>query len=172
MNYFLIGMMGAGKTAIGKLLSKEINYNFIDLDNEIEKTEKMKINKIFDKYGESYFRKLEVKTSRKVIGNSGRNIIATGGGFPINRENFEWMQNIGNVIYLKASPNTIFERIKLNKNRPLLINPSIGSIEKMLSKRIKYYEIARYHIDTNNKSVDAIVYEILNEIINYKSRKI
>lgn len=164
MNYFLIGMMGSGKTSLGKSLANDIDYNFIDLDGEIEKAAGIKINNIFDKYGEKYFRKLEMETSRKVIKNSENNVIATGGGFPINENNFKWMKNIGIIIWLKASAETIFKRIRSSKDRPLLTNPSIQSIEGILSKRMKYYQRAKYHIDTNGKSLNMTVNTLIKEI--------
>jgi len=166
MNYFLIGMMGSGKTSLGKSLANDIDYNFIDLDGEIEKAAGIKINNIFDKYGEKYFRKLEMETSRKVIKNSENNVIATGGGFPINENNFKWMENIGTIIWLKASAETIFKRIRSSKDRPLLTNPSIQSIEGILSKRMKYYQRAKYHIDTNGKSLNTAVNTLIKEIKN------
>jgi|AntAceMinimDraft_18_1070375.scaffolds.fasta_scaffold88308_2 shikimate kinase len=164
MNYFLIGMMGSGKTSLGKSLANDIDYNFIDLDGEIEKAAGIKINNIFDKYGEKYFRKLEMETSRKVIKNSENNVIATGGGFPINENNFKWMKNIGIIIWLKASAETIFKRIRSSKDRPLLTNPSIQSIEGILSERMKYYQRAKYHIDTNGKSLNMTVNTLIKEI--------
>lgn len=164
MNYFLIGMMGSGKTSLGKSLANDIDYNFIDLDGEIEKAAGIKINNIFDKYGEKYFRKLEMETSRKVIKNSENNVIATGGGFPINENNFKWMENIGTIIWLKASAETIFKRIRSSKDRPLLTNPSIQSIEGILSERMKYYQRAKYHIDTNGKSLNMTVNTLIKEI--------
>ena len=164
MNYFLIGMMGSGKTSLGKSLANDIDCNFIDLDGEIEKAAGIKINNIFDKYGEKYFRKLEMETSRKVIKNSENNVIATGGGFPINENNFKWMENIGTIIWLKASAETIFKRIRSSKDRPLLTNPSIQSIEGILSKRMKYYQRAKYHIDTNGKSLNMTVNTLIKEI--------
>ena len=164
MNYFLIGMMGSGKTSLGKSLANDIDCNFIDLDGEIEKTAGIKINNIFDKYGEKYFRKLEMETSRKVIKNSENNVIATGGGFPINENNFKWMKNIGIIIWLKASAETIFKRIRSSKDRPLLTNPSIQSIEGILSERMKYYQRAKYHIDTNGKSLNMTVNTLIKEI--------
>lgn len=166
MNYFLIGMMGSGKTSLGKSLANDIDCNFIDLDGEIEKAAGIKINNIFDKYGEKYFRKLEMETSRKVIKNSENNVIATGGGFPINENNFKWMENIGTIIWLKASAETIFKRIRSSKDRPLLTNPSIQSIEGILSKRMKYYQRAKYHIDTNGKSLNTAVNTLIKEIKN------
>jgi len=164
MNYFLIGMMGSGKTSLGKSLANDIDYNFIDLDGEIEKAAGIKINNIFDKYGEKYFRKLEMEISRKVIKNSENNVIATGGGFPINENNFKWMKNIGIIIWLKASAETIFKRIRSSEDRPLLTNPSIQSIEGILSERIKYYQRAKYHIDTNGKSLNMAVNTLIKEI--------
>ncbi len=164
MNYFLIGMMGTGKTSIGKLLADDFNYNFVDLDREIEIAVGMKINNIFDRYSEKYFRKLELKISRKIIRKSGNNVIATGGGFAINENNFKWMKNIGSIIWLKTSADTIYKRIHSNKDRPLLVNPTIHSIEKILSERIKYYKKAEYHIDTNNKSLKSVENKIISEI--------
>jgi len=147
-------------------LANDIDCNFIDLDGEIEKTAGIKINNIFDKYGEKYFRKLEMETSRKVIKNSENNVIATGGGFPINENNFKWMENIGTIIWLKASAETIFKRIRSSKDRQLLTNPSIQSIEGILSKRMKYYQRAKYHIDTNGKSLNTAVNTLIKEIKN------
>ncbi|MEA1987236.1 MAG: shikimate kinase [Candidatus Marinimicrobia bacterium] len=160
MNYFLIGMMGCGKTTVGKLLAKNIEYNFIDLDLEIEKFANMKINDIFENHGEEYFRTLEIEVSRKLIKYSSNNIIATGGGFPINKQNMNWMEENGNVIWLKANSETIYARIKNDTNRPLLNSPSIQAIKKILNKRIEKYKIAKHHIDTNGKSLAQIVEEI------------
>jgi len=76
------------------------------------------------------------------------------------------MKNIGIIIWLKASAETIFKRIRSSKDRPLLTNPSIQSIEGILSKRMKYYQRAKYHIDTNGKSLNTAVNTLIKEIKN------
>lgn len=162
MNIILIGMMGSGKTTIGAELAKELpKYKYIDIDTEIEKSTQKKIPDIFLKHGESFFRMLENEKIKHFCKNDSQ-IISTGGGAFENEENRKLMLNSGKVIYLKATPEEIFNRIKTQTHRPLLKkNLSVEKIESIMKLREKNYEKAHVTIDTTQKTPYNILQEIL-----------
>ena len=106
---YLIGYMGAGKSTITKLLANKFQLPFYDTDQEIEKNEKRSISDIFKKEGELYFRMLETEILKSINQNS---IISCGGGLPIYNNNMELINSKGISIYLKASVNLLFDRLK------------------------------------------------------------
>ena len=158
-NIVLIGLMGAGKSTIGKALSKDLNYNFIDIDEEIVKSEKMSINDIFKLKSETYFRELETKTIEK-FSKSDNAVISLGGGAFENEKNRTILLNSSKVFYLKASIDTLFERIKTDNSRPLLKcdNPK-EKLKELLKKREVNYEKAHYTINAEN-SLEEIIQKI------------
>lgn len=161
MNISLIGMMGSGKTCIGELLAKLLNMSFVDTDEQIIKSEKTSINQIFAQKGETYFREIETATLKNVL-NFNNQIISTGGGIIKSDENLSLLKKKSVVFYLKASPDILFERIKNNKERPLLnVENMKDKIKTILQDRISQYEKAQYIIVTDDKSP----IEIANEII-------
>ena len=161
MNISLIGMMGSGKTCIGELLAKLLNMSFVDTDEQIIKTEKISINQIFAQKGETYFREIETATLKNIL-NFNNQIISTGGGIIKSDENLSLLKEKSVVFYLKASPDILFERIKNNKERPLLnVENMKDKIKTILQERISQYEKAQYIIVTDDKSP----IEIANEII-------
>lgn len=161
MNISLIGMMGSGKTCIGELLAKLLNMSFVDTDEQIIKSEKTSINQIFAQKGETYFREIETATLKNVL-NFNNQIISTGGGIIKSDENLSLLKKKSVVFYLKASPDILFERIKNNKERPLLnVENMKDKIKTILQERISQYEKAQYIIVTDDKSP----IEIANEII-------
>ena len=163
-NIILIGMMGAGKTTIGLELSKKLtDFNLVDTDSEIEKSENMKISEIFEKFGEQYFRELETKIIEKICKNENQ-IISTGGGIFENEKNQKILKENGRVIYLKATSEALFERIKNQTHRPLL-KQGFGkeNIKSILEKREINYLKAHTIIDTENKPIYNIVEEIINK---------
>ena len=156
----LTGMMGSGKTTIAKLLSEKLNFKYTDIDFLIEEKENMKISEIFAQKGENYFRKFEqeIILSSFITGNT---IISLGGGAVENPETRKFLLNNSTVIYLKTSPETIYERIKNNTTRPLLCGKmSVEKIDEILRIREKNYESASIIINTNNKTPNRIVEEI------------
>ena len=161
-NIILIGMMGSGKTTIGAALSEKLSdFQYIDIDNEIEKGTQKKISEIFLQHGEPYFRMLETDKLKKFCTGEKR-IISAGGGAFENEENRKIMLNNGNVIYLKASPEEIYNRIKNEVHRPLLKkNFSIEKIEFIMKNREKNYKKAHFTINTTAKTPQVIVEEIL-----------
>ncbi|MFQ8625518.1 MAG: shikimate kinase [Candidatus Gastranaerophilaceae bacterium] len=164
-NIILIGMMGSGKTTIGAALSEKLSdFQYIDIDNEIEKGTQKKISEIFLQHGEPYFRMLETDKLKKFCTGEKR-IISAGGGAFENEENRKIMLNNGNVIYLKASPEEIYNRIKNEVHRPLLKkNFSIEKIEFIMKNREKNYKKAHFTINTTAKTPQVIVEEILGVI--------
>lgn len=160
----LIGMMGSGKTTIGKLLGEKLTLRSIDIDVIIEQNEKRTISEIFQNEGEKYFRNIERETIKKNFTNKDL-IISLGGGAFENQLTQELLLKNSTVIYLKTSPNVILERIKNNTNRPLLKNQmTVEKIQSIILQRQKNYELANITILTDNKNTDKIVEEILGVI--------
>lgn len=160
----LIGMMGSGKTTIGKLLGEKLTLRSIDIDVIIEQNEKRTISEIFQNEGEKYFRNIEKETIKKNFTNKDL-IISLGGGAFEDQLTQELLLKNSTVIYLKTSPNVILERIKNNTNRPLLKNQmTVEKIQSIILQRQKNYELANITILTDNKNTDKIVEEILGVI--------
>ena len=142
--YFLVGYMGAGKTTIGRLLAKKMQLSFIDLDHFIEARYRMKVADIFVTKGEEYFRQIEREMLIEVA--SFENVIvSTGGGVPCFFDNAKLMKKAGVSIYLKASPEALFSRLRFAKNqRPILRGKTdaelLEFIRKNLDFRSTYYE--------------------------------
>ena len=115
----LIGMMGAGKTTIGKSLANHLDKTFIDSDHEIQKRTGVKIPIIFEIEGEAGFRKRETDMLRELL-KIDNIVLATGGGIIINEENRKLIKEKGTIIYLRATVNDLLHRTRHDKNRPLL----------------------------------------------------
>lgn len=160
----LIGMMGSGKTTIGKLLGEKLTLRSIDIDVIIEQNERRTVSEIFQNEGEKYFRNIERETIKKNFTNKDL-IISLGGGAFEDQLTQELLLKNSTVIYLKTSPNVILERIKNNTNRPLLKNQmTVEKIQSIILQRQKNYELANITILTDNKNTDRIVEEILGVI--------
>ena len=168
----LIGYMGCGKTVVGKLLSKKLNLNWIDLDQVIELKENMKISKIFKTKGELGFRKIENKVLTEILRKSNKHVISLGGGTPCYYNNMNLItENSKNVFYLKNSVKTLSKRL-LNekKDRPILSEfKTLNKIEEFVSKhlfeRMFFYNKASHIIDSEKWGVKKNVYEII-KILN------
>ena len=160
-NLVLLGMMGSGKSIIGYLLSKNLNIEFMDVDEIIEKEEGYKISEIFEKRGEIKFRKIEEKVTLKLL-ESNKKIISLGGGGFIN-------DNIRNEVllnhisfWLNWDNATLINRIKRSKKRPIAFNSTENEIKKLISERSKIYSIANYKINCEKFSKNEIVKKILD----------
>lgn len=151
-NIILIGYMGSGKTTIGKNLAKQKNYRFVDTDEMIVEQQHRSINEIFATDGEQAFRDMETALLRLLIAEKKEHmILSTGGGMPLRAENRQLLSQLGKVVYLKASPQTIYDRIKGDTTRPLLQceNPR-KRIEEMIAAREPFYmEGAMFVVDVN-----------------------
>ena len=167
MKIILVGYMGSGKSTIGKHLSNFVRIPFYDLDEIIEKDEKKSIKSIFKENGEIYFRKIESKTFNNFIKENDNFILALGGGTPCYANNHLALQNEDvNSFYLKASVDTLTERLNSEKeNRPLISNFSETElndyIRKHLFDRSHFYLESKHVISIDHKSIEEITNEIL-----------
>ena len=165
MKIVLLGYMASGKSAVGKMLSIKLNLLFIDLDNYIEECEKMSISEIFEQKGEIYFRKKEGIYLKELLELKKDCIISLGGGTPCYGNNMDLITENTKSIYLKASINTIFERLKNETSqRPLVSSIGIDNLKEFIAKhlfeRSLYYDKASTTIIVDEKTVDTIVSEI------------
>ena len=149
----LVGMMGVGKSAVGKLLATTLKREFYDIDANIEKNYNLKINDIFELYGEKKFREIE-QTEIKNIKKDSKLIIATGGGAFTFKNNYEIINNIGLSIWIKANAEIIKKRVRKNiKSRPMLnVNDLDNHIDNLLKVRNPVYANAKIHIESINIS--------------------
>ena len=161
-NIILVGMMGSGKTTIGKLLSTKLNFSFIDTDRMIEKQQNLSIDEIFEKKGESLFRELE----RDIISvlPAQNTVVSTGGGLPVFNDNWMKLNELGSTIYLKANEASIIHRVSTKLNRPLFSNKQ-DDIASLIAIREVYYNRASYIVNTNNNSPEEVMNEILKLLL-------
>ena len=164
----LVGMMGVGKTAIGKLLAASLNREFYDIDTNIENNYNLKINDIFELYGEKKFRKIEQNEIKNINKNS-KLIVATGGGAFTFKNNYEIINKIGLSIWIKANAKIIKERVKKNiKKRPMLkVNNLDDHINNLLKTRNPIYANAKIHIESMNISKQQMCNKIIIAIKEY-----
>jgi len=161
MNIVLTGMMGSGKSSVGKELASYLLFNYLDTDEMIEKKTKLTINEIFRKYGEEYFRKLETETV-KLVSVLDSYVISTGGGIVINKENMDILRKSSLIINLWASPEILWERLKNFSDRPLLkVKEPVKKLKQILKEREKYYRDCDLQINTENKKIRDIIEEIV-----------
>jgi len=169
MKIFLIGYMGSGKTTVGKLLSNELNQQFFDIDQEIEKEHQMSIAEIFTTKGEVYFRKAERRMLEKLIDLSGNVIISLGGGTPCYGDNMQLIKDASSVksIYLKLDIQSLLLRLKPEKAaRPMISHLDNDDlleefIRKHLFERSFYYNQSDIVLDCSNKTPAAISHELI-----------
>lgn len=172
-NIILVGYMGCGKSTIGVKLSYKMQQPFLDTDKMIEHKFKTTISEMFDEKGEAYFRQQETNCIRELLNEKGQYIIATGGGLPMREENRPLLRKLGKVVYLRIQPETVFERLKDDTTRPLLRGEDpMGKIRNMIAIRGPVYEeIADIIIDVDDKSIDDILREIVDENFSNKRTK-
>ena len=167
-NIVFLGMMGSGKTTIGKLVSKKLNLNFFDTDEEIENILNMKISKIFSEKGENFFRKFEEEITLELLKKK-QTIIALGGGTFLNNKIRKEILNNHLSFWLKWDDKVLLKRIKNSYKRPIAFNSTDHELLKLIKKRSNVYSKALYNVscDKFNKT------ELVNRIIKiYENKKI
>lgn len=169
---YLTGFMGSGKSTIGPILANAIGYDFLDIDKEIEDNEQRVINEIFSTNGEKYFREVE----REVLNDVSKLrsvVVSLGGGTVTNKENLLLVKNTGVLIYLKADPTQICQRLRYKRDRPLLKTPDGQSLSEeqmmdrirwLIKERDKFYHQADIIVGTDNKKIGLTVDEIVRKI--------
>ena len=162
----LTGMMGVGKSTIGRLLAKRLKIKFIDVDKIIEKNEKKTIKQIFDENGEKYFRKLEKKITLKLLKNK-KAVVALGGGAFINNEIRLKVLKTGVSVWLKVSLEKLHKRYRRNNKRPLLNKKELDKeVRDIYLSRKKIYSLADFKINCDNIGKGEIVDKILDFYAN------
>ena len=160
-NLVFIGMMGSGKSSIGSIVSKKLNFNFFDIDQLIEDDQKMKISKIFEIKGEVSFRDIEKKITLNVL-KSKKGVIALGGGAIINRAIKNEVLDNHLSFWLNWNIDTLVKRIKNSKKRPLAVNSTKNELIEIIKKRSVIYSKALYKIDCENFTKQQIAKKIID----------
>lgn len=160
-NIFLVGLMGAGKTTVGKVIAKNLGKTFYDTDHVIEQRTGVKIPTIFELEGESGFRKRETAMLEE-LSEQQNIVLATGGGAIVAPENRAILKQHGYVIYLRANVNELYLRTRNDKNRPLLQNVDVkAKLEQLFHARNPLYtETADLIVDTGHQPVTVIIQKI------------
>lgn len=168
-NMILIGFMGCGKSTIGRLLGDSHSYSFIDTDEEIVKKQGRTINEIFATQGEPYFRTLETECIKELIKkeNTIPMVISVGGGLAMKEENQRLLHKLGTIIYLEASVETLWSRLKQDHNRPLLKqdNPKEYMIQLLHARQNTYQSLCDFSVTVDDKTGEQIVDEIRQKVI-------
>ena len=163
MIFYLIGMMGSGKSSVGKLLANKLQFSIIDIDKEIEKNEKLSIKEIFEEKGENYFREIE---SKYLLRKRNSAVVSCGGGIILNKKNREFLKTSGYTIYLKSSIPTLEKRLLNENGRPLLSNDNLKeTLVNIYSKRKTLYtSSANTTIITDRRSVKEVCELIIKKL--------
>lgn len=144
----LIGFMATGKSTIGPLLAKQLDYTFVDTDDLVESNMKMKISDIFSELGEAVFRDAEHKALKEAL-EMENIVLSTGGGIVLSEGNRRLLKEKAFIVSLTAQPETIFNRIKGDETRPLLKSDDpLKRINEMMGERQKYYKECDFEIST------------------------
>ncbi|MBD3610069.1 MAG: shikimate kinase AroK [Gammaproteobacteria bacterium] len=162
---FLVGLMGAGKTTIGKILAKALNKSFVDSDREIESHTGATIPLIFELEGEEGFRRRESEMIDELTQKHDL-VLATGGGAVLKLENRKVLRERGTVIYLRASVDQLLERTRMDKNRPLLqTEDPRAKLEELMQERDPLYkDVADIIIDTGDTAVKQVVQDLIQRL--------
>jgi shikimate kinase len=168
-NLILVGMMGSGKTTMGKTLARHLDKTFVDSDEEIQKRTGVTIPHIFDVEGEAGFRQRETAVICDLVGRENM-VLATGGGAVLVEQNRAMLQRNGIVVYLKASVHDLWQRTRHDRNRPLLQteDPRAKLNELFQQRDPLYREVADIVIQSGKQSVHSMLLHLADEIEAYR----
>ena len=159
-NLILLGMMGVGKTTIGKLVAKKLNLDFYDIDQIIEKENNMKINDIFHKKGETFFRKQEESITINYL-KKNHSVISLGGGAFVNKNIRDKVLSKAKSFWLTTNIEILKSRIKTNKKRPIINQIGLKNIEDLINKRKEFYSLANHKIECEKLTLNQISNKII-----------
>jgi shikimate kinase len=162
---YLVGMMGAGKTTIGRLLARRLKLRFLDSDHEIERRSGAAVPLIFDIEGEAGFRARESAVLAELTALEGV-VLATGGGAVLAEENRRCLANGGAVVYLRAQPEDLYERVRQDRNRPLLATADpLARLHALYVERDPLYRsIADLVVETGRQSVQSLARGLIEQL--------
>jgi shikimate kinase len=163
-NLVLVGLMGAGKSAIGRLVAQALSVPFVDSDHEIERVSRMSISDLFAAYGEDEFRALEARVMKRLL-KSGPRVVSTGGGAFINERTRKHIRRGGLTVWLKADLEVLWERVNKRDTRPLLKteNPR-QTLENLMNARYPIYAQADLTVHSRDIKKEEVVEEVLAAI--------
>ena len=162
----LVGMPGSGKSTVGRQLARRLGLPFVDLDQRLEQRLGTSIRDYFDQHGEAAFRDHEAALLAELAAQPGGMVLSTGGGAVLRPENRQVLRDFGNVLYLRASPEEIFKRVKHDRTRPLLqVNNPLQKLRELYAQRDALYrEAATYVIETGRPTVQTLVNMIMMQL--------
>tara|TARA_B100001029_G_C15042699_1_gene444815 strand:- start:1343 stop:1858 length:516 start_codon:yes stop_codon:yes gene_type:complete len=160
-NLVLIGMMGSGKSTLGRLIAKKLGLVFIDVDHKIELIEKVSVSKIFKKHGERYFRMIEEKISSQILMESSKSVISLGGGAFLNKKIQDLVLKKNISFWLKWKNTSIIKRLKNFNKRPVLKDMNNEQITNLINQRSKTYSKADYIIECDSLIKSEIIEKII-----------
>jgi shikimate kinase len=154
---YLVGFMGAGKTSVGRALAAQLGWSFVDLDVEIERSQRMPVRDIFSKSGEARFRQLE-REHLKQLSERPRVVIALGGGASVDPDNRLVMDSTGTSVWLNVPFEIAARRVSMDGTRPLFKDPEHA--ERLYQTRLPIYKLARIHVLADNRPPAEIAGEV------------
>jgi shikimate kinase len=159
-----VGLMGAGKTAIGRRVATELGLPFVDSDHEIEEASRMTVPELFELYGEAEFRSLEQRVILRIL-ETGPQVLSTGGGAFMNAHTREVIASRGVSVWLKADVDVLMERVSKKQNRPLLRTPDPrGTMERLMAERYPVYAGADVTVVTRDERKEVIAAEVIEAL--------
>ena len=169
-NIFLVGLMGAGKTTVGRRLARRLGKTFYDCDEEIERATGVKIPVIFDIEGEAGFRAREARMLAELVARSDI-VLATGGGAVLSADNRKLLAENGVVVYLRAVASDLWARTRHDRNRPLLkTDQPLARLEQLYAERDPLYRsIADLIVDTGSQSLGSLAHRLEQRLIERQS---
>ncbi|MBB3935983.1 shikimate kinase [Aureimonas phyllosphaerae] len=160
----LVGLMGAGKTTVGRKLAQMLDLPFVDTDQEIEDASRMTISELFATYGEAEFRALEARVVARLL-DDGPRIVATGGGAYMNEGTRRLLAERSITVWLKAELDVLMDRVMKKPTRPLLQTPDPrATLKALMDVRYPVYALADLHVPTRNVKREAVAREILDQL--------
>ncbi|MBW0369954.1 shikimate kinase [Ensifer adhaerens] len=170
-NLVFIGLMGAGKSAIGRLTAQALGIPFVDSDHEIERVSRMTISDLFARYGEEEFRALETRVLKRLL-RSGPRVVSTGGGAYINERSRRQIKKGGLTVWLNAELDVLWERVNKRDTRPLLKteNPK-QTLENLMNARYPIYAEADLTVLSRDVKKETMVEDVLTAVIEYQDKK-
>jgi len=169
-NIFLVGLMGAGKTSMGRLLARRLGKTFYDSDHEIERATGVKVAVIFEIEGEAGFRSREAKTLAELVRRKDI-VLATGGGAVLSAENRKLLAGNGVVVYLRAAAANLWSRTRHDKNRPLLkAADPLARLQQLFDERDPFYrEVADIIVDTGDQSLGSLAHKLEHQLHRHQA---
>ena len=166
-----VGLMGAGKTAIGRKVAQALGMPFTDSDQEIEQVSRMTIPELFELYGETEFRALEQRVIFRLL-DSGQQVLSTGGGAFMNAQTREAITRSAVSVWLKADVDTLMARVMKKQNRPLLKNPDPRAVMlRLMEERYPVYGLADVTVPTRDERKEVIAAEVIDALADMLSAR-